>query len=154
LTLPLSSQRFATVCVTKAQPAALLSQSAAAGVANPSPASPTPSLANPSPRSPTPIIQINGDNPARINVGDTYQDLGATITGPQADLNLGLKTLLNGQLVSTIVIDTSAAATDTIDYVATKQSGLTATSTRTVIIQAPPTAPAGDASTTATTTPQ
>ena len=31
-----------------------------------------------------PVIQINGDNPAIIQVGDTYNDLGATITGPQA----------------------------------------------------------------------
>jgi hypothetical protein len=37
-----------------------------------------------------------------------------------------------------IVIDTIATAIDTIDYVATDQSGLTATSTRTVIIKSPP----------------
>jgi hypothetical protein len=37
--------------------------------------------------------------------------------------------------VSNIVIDTTAAATDTIDYVATDQAGNTATSTRTVIIE-------------------
>jgi hypothetical protein len=66
----------------------------------------------------------------------SYSDLGATITGPQADLNLGITTYLNGALVSDIVLDTSAAATDTIDYVATDQNGLSATSTRTVIIQA------------------
>jgi hypothetical protein len=35
------------------------------------------------------------------------------------DKNLGLKTFLNGGLVSDIIVDTSAAATDTIDYVAT-----------------------------------
>jgi Domain of unknown function (DUF5011) len=82
-----------------------------------------------------PVIQINGDNPAIIQVGDTYNDLGATITGPHADLNLGIQTYLNGTLTSNIVIDTSQVATDTIDYVATDQSGLTATSTRTVIIE-------------------
>jgi len=60
----------------------------------------------------------------------------ATITGPQADLNLGLTTYVNGTLTSNVVIDTTQAATDTIDYVATDQSGLTATSTRTVIIEA------------------
>jgi hypothetical protein len=84
-----------------------------------------------------PIIQINGNNPAIVQVGNTYTDLGATITGPQADLNLGIKTYLNGTLTSNIVVDTSQAATDTIDYVATDQSGLTSTSTRTVIIEAP-----------------
>ena len=69
--------------------------------------------------------------------GESYQDLGATITGPtDADKNLGLKYFLNGELVSDIVIDTSAVATDTIDYVAIDPAGLTATTTRTVIIEA------------------
>jgi hypothetical protein len=72
-----------------------------------------------------PVIQINGDNPAIIHIGDTYADLGATITGPQADLNLGIKTFLNGTLVSNIVLDTSHVATDTIDFVATDGAGLT-----------------------------
>jgi Chaperone of endosialidase/Domain of unknown function (DUF5011) len=95
-----------------------------------------------------PVIQINGDNPAIIHVGDSYADLGATITGPQSDLNLGIKTFLNGQLVSNIVIDTSSQATDTIDYVATDSTGLTATSTRTVIVSAPQAANDNQASTT------
>jgi hypothetical protein len=82
-----------------------------------------------------PVIQINGDNPAHVSVGATYQDLGATITGPKADLNLGLKYFLNGQLVSDIVIDTTQVATDTIQYVATDPTGFTSTSTRTVIIE-------------------
>ena len=34
---------------------------------------------------PPPVIQINGENPAVIRVGDIYADLGATITGPKAD---------------------------------------------------------------------
>jgi hypothetical protein len=84
-----------------------------------------------------PVITINGENPAHIHVGATYQDLGATITAPEADKNLGIKTFLNGKLVSDIVLDTSAAATDTIDYVVTDPAGLTATSTRTIIIEAP-----------------
>jgi Domain of unknown function (DUF5011) len=83
-----------------------------------------------------PVLQLNGDNPAIIQVGATYADLGATITGPTADLNLGIKTFLNGTEMSPVVIDTSSVATDTIQYVATNQNGLTATSTRTVIIQA------------------
>jgi hypothetical protein len=45
-------------------------------------------------------------------------------------------TFPNGTLVSNIVIDTSELATDTIDYVATDDGGLTATSTRTVLIEA------------------
>ena len=87
-------------------------------------------------------------------MGGCYADLGATITAPQADLNLGYKTFLNGTLVSNIVIDTSSVATDTIDYVATDTYGNTASSTRTVIIAAsstPPTSPPTDATTSAAT---
>ena len=65
----------------------------------------------------------------------------------------------NGALLRSIVIDTSSLATDTIDYVATDPNGLTATSTRTVIIEpAAPATPVLSASSTrpapaATTTP-
>jgi hypothetical protein len=86
------------------------------------------STADPQP----PAIKINGNNPAHVSVGETYNDLGANIVAPGADINLGLKYFLNGALVSNIVIDTSEAATDTIQYVATDPTGLTATSTRTV----------------------
>jgi len=53
-----------------------------------------------------------------------------------------------------VLIDTTHVATDTIDYVATDQSGLTSTSTRTVIIKAPSIVPPVDTSAilTATTT--
>jgi hypothetical protein len=43
--------------------------------------------------------------------------------------------------VSNIVLDTSAVATDTIDYVATDTSGNAATSTRTVIVEAQASSP-------------
>ena len=66
---------------------------------------------------------INGNNPAIIQISASYTDLGATITGPQADLNLGIKTFVNGLFVSNIQLDTSAAATDTIDYVVTDRTG-------------------------------
>jgi hypothetical protein len=96
----------APVCVTKAQLTALLSQSSSQSFANPSPATSTSStdptasgtpwtIASTSPAIP-PVLSINGDNPAIIHVGDTYADLGATITGPQADKNLDIKTYLNG----------------------------------------------------------
>jgi hypothetical protein len=86
----------------------------------------------------SPQIQINGNNPATIQIGDSYNDLRATITGPTADLNLGIQTCLNGTKMTPVLIDTSEAPTDTIDYVATDQSGLTATSARTVLIEASP----------------
>ncbi|MDP3646313.1 MAG: tail fiber domain-containing protein [bacterium] len=113
-----------------------------------------------------PIITIDGENPAHIHVGDTYQDLGARITAPEEDTNLGIKTYLNGALVSNIVLDTSQAATATIDYVVTGHSSLTSTSTRTVIIDptdvpsivppdsatdTPPLIPPDDATSTTTT---
>lgn len=65
-----------------------------------------------------PSIDIQGDNPSIIQVGDTYADLGAIVTDNQGN-SLGYKTFLNGTLVSNIVIDTTQVATDTIDYVAT-----------------------------------
>jgi hypothetical protein len=101
-----------------------------------------------------PVIAINGENPAHVTVGATYQDLGATITGPtDTDKNLGIKTFLNGALVSDIVLDTSAVATDTIDYVLTDPTGLTATSTRTILIEpaTPPSAPTATSTPDATT---
>jgi hypothetical protein len=101
-----------------------------------------------------PIIEINGDNPAIVRVGASYDDLGATITGPQADLNLSITTYVNGIETSPVQIDTSTVATDTIDYVATDQNGLTSTSTRTVVIEAgaaPSIVPTNDASTTTPT---
>jgi hypothetical protein len=111
--------------------------------------------ASTSPETP-PIIQINGDNPAIVQVGGAYNDLGATISGPQPDLNLGIMTYVNGLEMSPVQIDTSTVATDTIDYVATDQNGLTSTSTRTILIEASPSiVPSDDALTSAaTTTPQ
>ena len=87
-----------------------------------------------------PIIAIDGANPAILTLGDSYADLGVTVTdagaGQAEETNLGYKTFLNGTLVSNIVVDTRQIATDTIDYVATDSAGLTATSTRTVLIEA------------------
>jgi hypothetical protein len=84
-----------------------------------------------------------------------YADLGATVSdtapGQAGNTNLSYKTFRNGTLVSNIAIDTSQAATDTIDYVATDNDGLTATSTRTVLIEAPSIVPIDDASTTGST---
>jgi hypothetical protein len=83
-----------------------------------------------------PVIHINGNNPAEVNVGDTYADLGATITSPTADLNLGIHLYVDGVAVDAVQLDTSTAATHSVDYVATDPAGLTATSTRTVIVSA------------------
>ena len=126
---------------------------ASANQSSSAPASPSPSMQTASDT--PPVIQTNGDNPATIQVGASYTDLGATITGPQADLNLGIQTYLNGTLESPIELDTTAAATDTIAYVVTDSQGLTSTSTRTIIIEpaaVPPPPASVDASSSATTT--
>gem|GEM_PF-2947872 len=115
-----------TTCLSGDQLAAIVAAVGQSGASSPSPST--------VPTHTPPMIQINGDDPATIQVGSSYTDLGATITGPQADLNLGIKTFLNGMLESSIVLDTSAAATDTIDYVVTDSQGLISTSTRTLII--------------------
>jgi Chaperone of endosialidase/Domain of unknown function (DUF5011) len=95
-----------------------------------------------------PVISVNGNDPATVQVGATYNDLGATITGPQADLNLGIRTFLNGVAMSPVQLDSSQAATDTIAYAATDQNGLISTSTRTVIVVAPQAANDNQASST------
>jgi len=82
-----------------------------------------------------PTITIEGDNPAIIHIGDSYNDIGALAKDAEGH-DLSLRTFLNGVLSGNIVIDTSAAATDTIDYAATDTWGNTATSTRTVIVEA------------------
>lgn len=58
-------------------------------------------------------MRISGNNAAITHVGGSYSDLGTTISGPTADLKLGITPFLNGQFTSNIVIDTSAVATDT-----------------------------------------
>jgi hypothetical protein len=118
------------VCVTKDQLRAML-----AGAAQPSTTGSGSSPTTSTPDTIPPTVTVSGSNPAHIHIGDSYADLGANVTD-NVDKNLGYKTFLNGKLVSDIVIDTSAAATDTIDYVAVDQAGNTATSTRTVIIEA------------------
>jgi len=50
--------------------------------------------------------------------------------------DLSYWTFINGVLSGNILIDTSQAATDNIDYVATDTWGNTSTSTRMVIIEA------------------
>jgi hypothetical protein len=96
----------------------------------------------------TRIINISNSFPVHVLLYEEIdRTVGETITGPQADLNLGIHTYLNGTPVNTIQIDTTQVATDTIDYVVTDQSGLTATSTRTVIVEQAATHNSTDAAT-------
>jgi hypothetical protein len=84
-----------------------------------------------------PSINIQGDNPSIIHVGDAYTDLGAVVTDNEGH-DLSYRIFINGALSGNILIDTTQVATDTIDYVATDTWGNTATSTRTIIIEASP----------------
>src|SRR5260370_4858313 len=76
-------------CITRSQLSAVL---ASANQPTSVSASPSPSSSTGDAIDTSPVIQINGDNPAFIQVGASYADLGATITGPQADLNLCINT--------------------------------------------------------------
>ncbi len=82
-----------------------------------------------------PVITISGANPAQLQIGDTYSDLGATVTD-NIDQNLGVHAFVGATPIEQAFIDTSAATTYHIDYVATDAAGNTATSTRTVVIEA------------------
>ena len=134
----LSTQQLCVgqTCVTESHLAAILAatgQSPAASSGGPS--APAASSTAPAAPSTPPVLTIAGENPAHIHVGDTYADLGATITVPEQDKNLGIKTYLNGALVNDIVLDTSAPATDTIDYVVTDTERPHLHLHRTVIIE-------------------
>ena len=115
-------------CISRSQLQALLG-------GQPSPQTSDPTSPTTGDTTTPPSIHIAGENPATIHVGDTYADLGAIATDSQGH-DLSYRTFINGILAGDIVIDTSATATDTIDYVATDTWGNTATSTRTVIIEA------------------
>ena len=135
-----------SVCITESQLAAVLVAAGQNAISSGQGSAETSTTSSSTPSGVTstipPHITIAGNNPAHINVGDTYQDLGATAKD-SAGHDLGLRTFLNGALVSDIVLDTSTTSTDTIDYVATDTWGNTATATRSVIIE-PPAPPVTD----------
>src|SRR5258705_196217 len=84
----------------------------------------------------TPTIEILGNNPATINVGDTYNDLGASITAPAADVNLGITYLVDGLAASMVTINTSFPAEHTLTYRVIDSSGAVGEATRTVRVVA------------------
>lgn len=89
---------------------------------------PSTTPANPSDTTP-PIITIIGNNPAEIEKGTPYVDLGATVDD-DVDHNLGISTSGN-------IIDTSVSGTYPIIYTATDSAGNSASTTRSVIISDP-----------------
>ena len=143
---------ISSTCIDQQQLAAILASQSGASSGQGSGSSSVSATSTPDT---PPVIQINGDNPASIDVGATYQDLGATITGPQQDLNLGIEASVDGGATTTpdqITVDTSQPGTHAILYCATDQSGLSSCATRTINVLAA--ARDGNATTTsATSTP-
>jgi hypothetical protein len=82
-----------------------------------------------------PAIELNGNASSTIELGDTYNDLGARIVAPESDLNLGLTTILDGATTTQVSIDTSVPGTHEILYTVTSPTtGLTGSIMRTVIV--------------------
>jgi len=102
-----------------------------------------------------PTITLNGNNPAEIEIGSTYSDLGAIITD-NVDDNLGYKVSVDDgpQIdISEVQIDTSTAGEHKIVFTATDQAGNTGTATRTVIVYNPASTPEPEPEPTPTPTP-
>ncbi|MEK7115535.1 MAG: immunoglobulin-like domain-containing protein, partial [Patescibacteria group bacterium] len=98
-----------------------------------------------------PVITLNGNNPATVNVGDIYTDLGASVTD-NVNNNLGYTISLNGATStdpSSLFLDTGISSTNTLTFFATDQAGNTGTATRTVLVEDP----ASTTSTATSTTP-
>lgn len=87
-----------------------------------------------------PIIQMLGNNPALLQKGDRYQDLGAIITGPTlADMNFGITIYLDGKKVGgDFSLDTSKGATYIVRYEAENDRGI-GFAERTIVVNDPST---------------
>ncbi|OHA26027.1 MAG: hypothetical protein A3D52_01410 [Candidatus Taylorbacteria bacterium RIFCSPHIGHO2_02_FULL_44_36] len=115
-------------CVNEAQLAALLSNSQVPSSNNQT----NPNNQNPNNQT-GPTITIQGNNPAEIEVGATYVDLGVIARDSNGN-DLSVRNFVNGVQVVQISLDTSTSTSYTIDYSATDNNSLTATSTRIVNI--------------------
>jgi hypothetical protein len=80
------------------------------------------------------MLDLNGENPASVNKGSSYVDLGARIINTQ-DQNLGIKAIVDGHDVgdqSLISIDTTTVGSHTIEFYAVDQAGNRGSIQRTV----------------------
>ena len=115
------------ICVTREQFAAMV---AAAGQSAGSPSASAPAAA---PQAP--VIELNGNASSTIELGDTYNDLGARIIAPESELNLGVVTVLDGATTTAVSIDTGMPGEHTILYTVTSPTtGLTSSIMRTVTV--------------------
>ncbi|MDO8620036.1 MAG: hypothetical protein Q7R64_01655, partial [bacterium] len=72
-----------------------------------------------------PVLVVNGNNPANVEVGVSYADLGASVTD-NVSSNLGVYAIVNGVDVgaaSNISISTASSTTHTIEYYSTDGAG-------------------------------
>jgi hypothetical protein len=123
------------VCVTKSQLQNLLNGQSSQPAPTPSGNTGTSTPVDPS----APVVTVNGNNPATVQVGSVYSDLGVTITDDQ-DQNLGYLVSLDGAATITpdqLVVDTSVAGTHTITYTVSDTQGNVGQASRTVTVEAP-----------------
>jgi hypothetical protein len=141
------------VCITKNQLQQVLDGSSVHAAPTPVDSGTTGSSAsttNPN----APVVSVNGNNPATIEKGSVYNDLGATILGPtDADKNLSIMASVDGsdpRSLDQINLDTGTLGSHTIIYSATNSSGI---GTATKIVNIVPVGSGSTASTTPPTTP-
>jgi hypothetical protein len=128
------------LCITKTQLQNILNGTSSGGAGSSSGGSGSGGgTGSSTPDTEAPVISLNGNNPATIDVGSTYTDLGATVTD-NVDQNLDFTVSLDGGAATSIdqlVIDTSATSTHSILFSATDAAGNTGTATRTVNVIQP-----------------
>jgi hypothetical protein len=99
-------------------------------------------------------IEIQGNNPATIQVGDVYIDLGARIIAPESALNLKIDTLVDGLLSETVTIDTSFPAEHVVKYRVIDSAGYVSEIDRTIRVIAPVTSGGDSEQNVASSTPE
>lgn len=83
-----------------------------------------------------PVVSIIGSNPAEVNVGATYSDLGAAVSDNR-DRNLGFQVSLNNGpfiYIEELQVDTTVPGTHEITFKAVDGEGNVGFATRTVIV--------------------
>jgi len=86
-----------------------------------------------------PLITINGANPATLELGAIYSDMGVVVTDAETKNELGYKVYIDDilQIIEQggqITLDTKSNKTYKITYEAVGQNGVKATAERTVIV--------------------
>lgn len=80
------------------------------------------------------VLQVIGANPARIPLHAGYSDLGAIVTVDGRVMNYSIQTLLDGQEVTSIQIDTSTSTSYVVTYRAEDGEGNTGETDRIVLV--------------------